>query len=139
MSNRHWAAEEAVVGRAAADLEGQRALLDWALQSAEHQARFSYTGTGNEVGAGFGAVETWVHRLPCCPWCDFRGVMLGPEYGIHSGFCQGMYAAERHSCVCGLQEDMYVESDDARWWRRLRLVLLRHRDLLETLVSVHKG
>jgi hypothetical protein len=28
---------------------------------------------------------------------------------------------------------------DARWWRRMRLVLLGHMDRLDTLLALHKG
>jgi hypothetical protein len=37
-----------------------------------------------------------------------------------------------------VDESMGGDSD-ARWWRRMRLVLLRHIDRLDTLLALHKG
>lgn len=41
-------------------------------------------------------------------------------------------------CACAMQE-VGEDDGDAHWWRRMRLVMLRHQERLDTLLALHKG
>eukprot|EP00983_Pelagomonas_calceolata_P049216 1141402-Pelagomonas_calceolata.AAC.5 len=51
------------------------------------------------------------------------------------------YFADAHARLCCLAQAAGAEQghDDVRWWRRMRLVLLKHWERLDTLLAVHQG
>ena len=134
MADRYWVAEECA-SRVADSFEEQTILIDFGLGETA-----LYGGVRVTCG--------WRATSSACLILVLEGACLSlcwraPASSPHIAKPSMPYPRPSPAFVRTPQDSAVTSgegaADHVRWWRRMRLLMLRHRDRLDTLSALHKG